>query len=347
MYKAAIAGTGWIAQLHAEALRALHIPITAVLGSSPEKAAAFAEKYEIPNHAADPAVLELADCVHICTPPAAHGGLIRHLLSKGKHIFCEKPLTLDAKEADGLVKLAEESGLCCAVGFNVRFYPALQKAKELIASPDFGRLILIHGSYLQDFGAEPAELSWRYRDPLHAVSEIGSHWLDLAQYISGREITALSAVFDRFQPQRYVKDGQIYLSPEADRVPFTVDSEDSAVLNLRFAGGAIGSVVLSEISHGRNNCLTLEITGTHKTLCWNSERPHQLYIAEKGKPEILDLTGDFAATFADEIADYYQALEQKTAFRCADFRQAGRNALLCSLAKDSADQNGLWMEVQK
>lgn len=347
MYKAAIAGTGWIAQLHAEALRALHIPITAVLGTSPEKAKAFAEKYGISNYSADSAVLDSADCIHICTPPAAHGELIRSLICKGKHIFCEKPLTLDVGEADSLAKLAEESGLCCAVGFNVRFYPALQKAKELIASPNFGKLILIHGSYLQDFGAEPAELSWRYLDPLHAVSEIGSHWLDLAQYISGKEITALSAVFDRFLPQRYEKDGLIYLSPEEGRIPFTVDSEDSAVLNLRFACGAIGSVVLSEISHGRNNCLTLEITGTHQTLCWDSERPHQLYLAEKGKPEILDLSGDFIATFADEIADYYQAMEQKTAFRCADFRQASRNVLLCSLAKDSADHNGQWVEVQK
>ena len=346
MYKAAIAGTGWIAQLHAESLRALHIPITAVLGSSPEKAAAFAEKYEIPNHAADPAVLELADCVHICTPPAAHGGLIRHLLRKGKHIFCEKPLTLDAEEAGALTNLAAQKGLHCAVGFNVRFYPALQKAKELVASPEFGRLILIHGSYLQEFGAEPAALSWRYRDPLHAVSEIGSHWLDLAQYVSGRSVTALSALFDRFQPERYEKDGLLYLNPTPDRRSYYVPSEDAAVLNLRFAGGAIGSVVLSELSHGHSNSLSLELTGTKQTISWNSQQPHLLSLAEKGKTQILELGGEFAETFTHEIADYYAALQQKSPLRCADFREAGCNVRLCGLAKESADRNGQWMEVE-
>lgn len=343
--KAAIVGTGWIAHRHAQALKALDIPLVAVLGSTAEKAKAFSSQYEIPTYGTETSLLQGADCVHICTPPSSHGTLIRVLLEQGKHILCEKPLTLDAQEANALADLAAQKGLHCAVCFNVRFYPALQKAKELVANPQFGKLILIHGSYLQEFGAEPAELSWRYTDELHAVSEIGSHWLDLAQYVSGREITALSAQFDRFQPERYEKDGLLYLSPEEDRRPFAVQSEDSAVLSLRFHGGAIGSVVLSELSHGRNNSLTLEITGTRQSLRWCSEQPHLLYLAEKGSGQYLDLQGDFEATFVHEIADYYEALQQGTTSQCADFRCGSRNVQLCRLAKESADRNGQWMEV--
>ena len=345
MTKAAIVGTGWIAHRHAQALKALDIPLVAVLGSSAEKAKSFAAQYEIPLYGTETSLLQAADCVHICTPPSSHGALIRVLLEQGKHIFCEKPLTLDAEAANALADLAAQKGLHCAVGFNVRFYPALQKAKELVANPEFGKLILIHGSYLQEFGAEPAERSWRYTDELHAVSEIGSHWLDLAQYVSGREITALSALFDRFQPERYEKDGLLYLSSDEDRHPFAVQSEDSVVLSLRFHGGAIGSVVLSELSHGRNNSLTLEITGTRQSLRWCSEQPHQLYLAEKGNGRYLDLKGDFEATFANEIADYYQALQYGTTSQCADFRCGSRNVRLCRLAKESADQNGAWMEA--
>ncbi len=345
MIKAAIVGTGWIAHRHAQALKALEIPLVAVLGSTTEKAKSFAAQYEIPLYGTETSLLQAADCVHICTPPSSHGTLIRVLLEQGKQILCEKPLTLDAEEAKALADLAAQKGLHCAVGFNVRFYPALQKAKELVASPEFGKLILIHGSYLQEFGAEPAELSWRYTDALHAVSEIGSHWLDLAQYVSGREITSLSAQFDRFQPERYEKDGLLYLSPEEDRRPFAVQSEDSAVLSLRFHGGAIGSVVLSELSHGRNNSLTLEITGTCQSLRWCAEQPNLLYLAEKGSGQYLDLQGDFEATFAHEIADYYEALQQGTPSQCADFRCGSRNVQLCRLAKESAEQNGQWMEV--
>lgn len=344
--KAAIVGTGWIAGLHARALCDLHIPLVAVLASTEDKAKAFASEYGISAYGTDPAVLKEADCVHICTPPAAHGALISQLLEQGKHIFCEKPLTLEPAEGEALCALAEEKGLHCAVGFNVRFYPALQKAKELVASPEFGRLILIHGSYLQEFGAEPAALSWRYRDPLHAVSEIGSHWLDLAQYVSGRSVTALSALFDRFQPERYEKDGLLYLSPTPDRRTYYVPSEDAAVLNLRFSGGAIGSVVLSELSHGHSNSMSLELTGTKQTISWNSLQPHLLSLAEKGKMQILELGGEFAETFTHEIADYYAALQQKSPLRCADFREAGCNVRLCSLAKESADRNGQWMEVE-
>lgn len=347
MYKAAIVGTGGVAELHAHALTTLGIPIAAVIGTRPDKAESFARKYGIPDWGTEWPLLEEADCVHICTPPSTHGELIRFLLGRGKHILCEKPLALDDREAEELAELAASKGRIYAVGFNLRFYPAVQKMRELVADPSFGRVLLIHGSYLQEFGAEPAEFSWRYTDPMHAMTEIGSHWLDLAQFVTDRKIIALSALFDRFQPLRYKKNGLLYLSEEQDAQAVRVESEDSAVLSLRFSGGAIGSVVLSEVAHSRGNCLTLEITGTKRSLWWNSEEPCTVFLAEKGKTEVLRLRGEFSQTFADEIKAFYASVGRKeqNVSPCADFRQGSRTVLLCQLAKESADCRGQWMEV--
>lgn len=352
MPRAAILGTGWIAQLHARALQEAGVELAAVVGTTLEKAKVFAATWQIPAFAAEPSILleNSIDCVHICTPPAQHAPAIRELLSHGKHIFCEKPLALDPQEAQQLAAHAEKKRLLCAVGFNLRFYPALQRAKELVSSKEFGRVLLIHGSYLQEFGAEPAVCSWRYEDPLHAVSEIGSHWLDLAQYVSGKKITALSALFDHFQPRRYRKDGLLYLSPVEGSVPCDILSEDAAILSLRFENGAIGAVVLSELSHGRENELTLEITGTNQSLRWNSLQPEELFLSRKGKAaQLMKFDCSFFQTFTREIQTYYQAIQEGScqADPCADFRQGSHNVLLCRLAKESATQNAQWMEVQQ
>lgn len=347
MYKAAIVGTGGVAELHAQALIALGIPVVSVVGTQLDRTERFAHKFDIPRWGTDKSLLKDADCIHICTPPATHGELIRFLLERDKHILCEKPLVLEPSEAEELTKLAASKDLICAVGFNLRFYPAVRKMREIVLSPSFGRVLLIQGSYLQEFGAEPAEYSWRYTDPMHAMTEIGSHWLDLAQFVTGREIVVLSALFDRFQPLRYKKDGLLYLSESPGTQAVAVESEDSAVLSMRFSGGAIGSVVLSELAHGRENCLNLEITGEHRSLRWNSERPWILDVMEKGRADALLLKGEFPQTFADEIRHFYAAVEagEQAVCPCADFRQGSRNVMLCSLAKESADRMGQWMEV--
>lgn len=351
MPKAAILGSGWIAELHAKALHEAGIELWAIVSSRKERARAFAEKWNVPNYSTDFSLLYFPeiDCVHICTPPSRHGKAVRELLCRGKHILCEKPLSLDAKEAEELAFLAEEKGLLCAVGFNLRFYPACLKARELVRQKEFGRILLVHGSYLQEFGAEPAAYSWRYQDPLHAVSEIGSHWLDLAQFISGEKIIGLNALFDRFQPVRFQKDGMIYLRPEQDRSPIHVFSEDAAMLSLRFENGAIGSVALSELSHGRTNRLSIEITGEHQSLWWNSEDPQRLYLARKGeRPESFFLDGSFDQTFVSEFQSFYRDIGRGCASEAAlyaDFRDGTHNALLCTAAQKSADENATWMEV--
>ncbi len=348
MEKVGILGTGWVAAYHVQALRRLGIKVSAVVGSTVEKAETFAREWNISHFGAELDLLLAPEitAVHICTPPHKHFEQIRLLLAHGKHIFCEKPLTLSASEAEELAKMAQGSERICAVGFNIRNYRQCLKARELVQGGALGRLLLIHGSYLQEFGAEPAQWSWRYEEDLHAVTEIGSHWLDLAQYISGEKITAVSAVLDRFHPLRYRKDDLLYTEPQEGTEPVAVPSEDVALIHFRTETGAIGSVVLSELSHGHGNQLTLELTGDKATLAWNNEEPGILTLSHKGRIETIQGEEEcFENTFLSEFRDFYEAVRGERPYDGPHFLEACRNTLLCKAIQNSAENNSAWREV--
>ncbi len=347
MKKVGIIGTGWIAAVHVQALQKLGIQIHAVVASSMEKAAAFAEEWNIPHYGTELSLLFASEicAVHICTPPQRHFEHISLLLSQGKHIFCEKPLSLSIEEAKELARMAQASDRVCCVGFNIRSYALCKKAREIVQEGSLGRLLLIHGSYLQEFGADPALWSWRYESKLHAVTEIGSHWLDLAQYISGEKIVAVSAVLDRFHPQRYRKDGRLYFEPQDGAQSVEVPSEDVALIHFRTQTGAIGSVVLSELSHGRENQLRLELTGEKATLAWNSERASELCLSHKGHTVRYSQEDSFENTFVAEFEEFYQAIQGKRSDNCPDFYEAYRNTILCEAIAQSAENQSAWTEV--
>ena len=294
-HQAAIWGAGGIAQTHAMALRAVGIPIRTVVSHSEAGARAFAEQWGIPEWSTDPAALLDASVgsVHVCTPPGLHYEMVKFLLEHDRHVLCEKPLCLDPEQAGELAHLAREKGLACAVNLNVRFHPACQEAKARVADPAFGPVFLVHGAYLQEFHALPAPDGWRYDEAvggtMRAVTEIGTHWLDLAEYLTGERITSVQALFGCFQPQRMLKDGMMEPPEAAEGVPVTVRSEDSALLHFRMASGAIGSAVLSEVSHGRTNRLSLEITGKNRSLWWDSEASTALHQGQRGADRPLPL----------------------------------------------------------
>ena len=214
--KAAIVGPGNIARTHARILRELGVDLRIVQGTNAARAERFASSFQIPDATTRPEDILRSDVdvVHVCSPPNRHYEMVKALLLHGKHVLCEKPLCLEDHEAGELYSLAAGKGLIHATGFNVRFHEAIQEAKKLCAHPEFGRIRLIHGTYLQEFHSLPAPLDWRYRPELaghmRAVTEIGSHWIDLAQYVSGQRITAVSAVFGNFSPNRTLRDGLMY-----------------------------------------------------------------------------------------------------------------------------------------
>lgn len=352
MPTAAIWGTGFIAEIHVKALRALGIPIVSTVSRDCKKAEAFAKQWDIPVFSDDPETLLSADCVHICTPPALHGSEVRFLLENGKHILCEKPFCLEPEEAYSLARLAREKGLVGAVNFNNRFHPACLRAKK--AASDLGGLLSLSGSYLQQFGICPVPMGWRYQPSLagemHAMTEIGSHWTDLAEWIGGRKILAVSARFDSVFPDRWEKDGMLYAERIEGGSPFRVESEDAAALRLRFAGGLEGSVFLSEITPNKYNELILELRGEKKTLRWNSEEASRLQITE-GKettteafPEEDFFTDSFAALAKAVCRDIENGTPSEMP-DYPDFFDGAHNAAICRAAYESASRGSEWVTI--
>ena len=366
-------GTGFAAEVHMKALRSCGITVGAVMSQREEKAKAFAEKWKIPQWTTTAEELMAADVdvIHICTPPATHGRLVRLALEVGKHVLCEKPLSLSAEEAKELAVLAKESGRICGMVLNVRYHMACQRAKELIEQGEIGRPILIHGMYLQEFGTLPTPYDWRYHPEtggeMRAVSEIGTHWFDIAEYLSGQEIEKVSAMFANYTPNRIVKDGMMYPDPETeeaaesiyrqnngnievvDEQKITVESEDAAVIQLKFKNQAMGSVVLSEVSAGRGNHLSLEITGTGGNLWWNEEENNQLFVAKQGqgvRREVFAFGNGFSETFTTMFDAFYQAVESgKPSEGYPGFERGARIAKICQSVLKSAKADGVWVTI--
>lgn len=353
----AIIGAGWISDTHAEAIKAAGAKIEAIVDTNIEAAEAFAKKWDIPVCSADVSVVykDSIQVVHVCTPPIMHYEMVSSLIKAGKHILCEKPLCFNEKEAEELVSLAKQYNAVCATNFNVRFHMACQKAKQLVSDENFGRVLLVHGNYLQEFHVLPAPMGWRYNDELsggmRAVTEIGTHWADIAQYVSGKKIVAVSAQFGCFNPVRRVKDGLMYADSDDGEI-LNVSSEDAACINLRYEDGVIGSVLLSEVSPGHVNHIFLEVTGEKGNLWWNSEQYNILHTATQNSgvnTEIFAFGNGFMDTFRELVKYFYDAVEkgvvpENPAY--PTFEEACGIVKICNAIQRSAVNNAAWEEIK-
>ena len=354
--KVAIVGAGNIAGTHAKALRGLEQTIELAVGRDLAATQVFAKKWNVPKASDrfEDALAPEIDCVHLCTPPALHYEMAKAVIQAGKHIVCEKPLCLDAAQARELAALAREKNVLAAVNFNVRYHEACGRARAMIADKNFGDVHLIHGSYLQEFHVLPAMYMWRYIPEvggnMRAVTEIGSHWIDLVRYWTGLEIEAVSADFGRFNPDRVLKDGSMYPPGEAKGESIRVDSEDAAVVMLRFSNGAIGSLLLSEVSHGRSNAVSLEVSSGKRSVWWCSEDPYRLNSAEKFSGvngAVNAFGGGFPDTFTAFFSEVYAALAAGNFHNGGfpSFEDGAANAAVCQAIGQSAANQSKWTEV--
>jgi predicted dehydrogenase len=328
--------------------------LAVVVDATPDSSAAFARQVQAEDWANDieTAMAAEVDCVHICTPPALHYPLLRTALLAGKHVVSEKPLTLLPEQAAELLRLAE--GRVHAVGFNLRFYAAIQAAAQAVQAADFGAVYMIHGAYLQSFHALPAPFTWRYQaalaGPMRAVTEIGSHWIDLARFLTGLEVLEVSARFSTLHPRRYLKDGQMFATPSRGAAPLHVDNEDAAVIALRFSNGALGSLSLSEAAHGRQNALGVAIEGAQRSLWWQAEDPHHLHIGQGGQS--LTHTFPFSGGYPESLLAMLEAVYADIAAGgpsphplYATFADGWANAAVCQAIYASAQAQGAWQNV--
>ena len=292
---AAIAGTGFMGPAHAEGLRRLGVPVLGILGSTPEKSRRAAEALAIPRaYASYDELLADADVqvVHVTTPNRLHYPMARAALEHGKHVLCEKPLAMTSAESAELVELAKRSGHAAGVNYNIRFYPLCLEARARVRRGDLGPVHAVQGSYVQDWLLFDTDYNWRVLadegGALRAVADIGTHWLDLVQTITGLPVEAVCADLQTVHPLRRRPKGEVQtfagkLGPEADLEPVEVTTEDQGAVMLRLRGGARGCLWVSQVTAGRKNRLSYEIGGARSALAWDSERPNELWLGHRDR----------------------------------------------------------------
>lgn len=295
---AAVIGSGFIGTVHVEALRRLGVTVHGILGSTPERAQAHAARLRVPRAyaslgelLADPAV----EVVHVTSPNHLHHPQVRAILATGRHVVCEKPLAVTSDQSAELVELAASSGRVCAVNYNIRFYPLNQHLYGAVAAGELGDIRLVTGRYFQDWLFLDTDWNWRL-DPaeggeLRAFGDIGTHWVDLVSFVTGSRVTAVLAELVTAIPVRHAPAGPVETfasRASGETVATRMTTDDIALLLLRFANGARGSVAISQVSAGRKNSLQYEIDGTRASAAWDSETPDHLWLGHRDRPnEIL------------------------------------------------------------
>jgi predicted dehydrogenase len=332
--RASVVGTGFIGVVHVDALRRLGVDVVGVVGSSPERARAKTGPVPLPEpYETFEAMLgdDRVDVVHLTTPNQLHYEQARATLEAGKHVVCEKPLALDSQQSRELAQLAERSGLVHCTNFNIRFYPQCHEARALVADGRVGVVWNVHGAYLQDWLLFPTDWNWRLEldkgGALRAVADIGSHWLDLVQFVTGSRIVELFSDLATTIPvrQRPVREVETFASAhDVERVDVPMTTEDLAHLLVRFQDGARGSAVISQVSAGRRNSLRFEIDASHGSIYWDAERHEELWLGHRGRanevltrdPSLLEpnaaertgLPAGHAEGFVDTFKELYRAV---------------------------------------
>jgi predicted dehydrogenase len=313
----AVVGTGFMGPVHVEALRRLGINVIGILGSSEAKSKAAANELCLAKaYASYEEALSDAEVtsVHIGAPNTLHFDMASRALKAGKHVLCEKPLAMNSRESAELLKMAEDSGLEAGVNYNIRYYPLNLHARSLIQNRKIGAVHSVCGGYTQDWLLYASDYNWRILaekgGPMRAVSDIGTHWIDLVTFVTGLVPTAVFADLSTLHEVRQRPKGEVdtfsgkQLSPDQyEDVP--VKTEDIGAVLFRFKNGGRGSMWVSQVTAGRKNCLRYEIAGADETLYWDSESPNGLWVGSRGGVNSLSLKDPgLIDSSASAFADY-------------------------------------------
>jgi predicted dehydrogenase len=315
--KTAVIGAGFMGRVHAEAIRRLgNVEIAAVAAISEDEASRFGQSIGVERTTADYNAI-LADpeiqAVHICTPNALHYPIAMAAMKAGKAVLSEKPLTVSETEAKEMVETAAKTGVANCVNHNLRYYPVVQHIRRMIEAGDLGEILVVQGTYSQDWLLYDTDYNWRIdakdNGPLRVTGDIGSHWMDMVQHLTGLKITALCADLQIFHKTRKRPKVAIEtfagkkLCPEDfEEVPIV--TEDFASCLVRLGDRARGAYTVSQVSAGCKNRFQMEIFGTKGGAIWNQERPDELWVGSRNEPNQIilkdpSLLKPAAATYAD------------------------------------------------
>lgn len=304
-------------KVHAENVRRLgNVEIAAVVGSRPETAQKFAEAQSIPSATSKLSdVLENKEieAVHICTPNVDHFPMSLASVNAGKAVLCEKPMTMTVEQARELVAAAKAKNAVNGVQHNLRYYPNVQQIRAMIAAGELGDILVAQGTYSQDWLLYDTDWNWRLdsksNGKLRVMGDIGSHWMDMIQHLTGLSITALCADLATFHEKRKRPKGSVEtfsgkkLDP-SEYESFPIDTEDFGMVLLRLGERARGAFTVNQMAAGCKNYFAFQIFGTKASVAWNQEQPDTLWIGHRNEPnQIIIKDGSLflpaAAAFAD------------------------------------------------
>jgi predicted dehydrogenase len=373
---AAVIGTGFIGTVHVQALRRLGVRVEGVLGSSAARGAERAAAIGVDRAYASPDELladDRVDVVHVTTPNHAHYPQVKAILEAGKHVICEKPLAMTSMQSAEMVEIAKASGKVCAVCYNIRFYPLNQQARGMVDAGELGDIRFVSGHYHQDWLAKPTDWNWRLESDqggaLRSVGDIGTHWVDLTSFITGLKAASVFAELATFLPQRQKPTGPVETFSTAGGATETrkIDTDDAAMILIRYPNGARGVMSTSQINVGRKNMLNWDIAGSKASAAWLSETPDHLWIGHRDGPNqilqrdfgLMNALGTAAASlppghvegFADSFFAFFRAVYGDVAAggrqpgsTWASFEDGHYEMLFCDAVLTSA-RKGRWVDI--
>jgi predicted dehydrogenase len=357
--KSAIIGTGFMGRVHFEAVRRLGTVEPVMMPHTQFEAALK-----------DPDVR----AVHICTPNAAHAPMAEAALRAGKHVLCEKPLATSSGDAARLAALAAAQGLRNCTCHNLRYYPQVQQMRALREAGELGDILVVQGTYSQDWLLYETDWNWRIDPvlggPSRALADIGSHWCDMAEHVTGLRITSLCADLQTFhktrkRPRQAVETfaGKTLAPVDADEVP--IESEDFAAVMFRMGERARGAYTASQVSAGRKNRLSIEIYGSKASVAWDQERPDELWMGHRNTPNGIsikdpslllpgaggyaDLPGGHSEgydTFKQVFRRFYQSIEEPGVTLAYPQFADGVRQLRILDAELASSRERRWVDVQ-
>ncbi|MFL5342605.1 MAG: Gfo/Idh/MocA family protein, partial [Gemmataceae bacterium] len=258
--------------------------VAGALSSNPEKAKASAPDYDIPAEraygsykdmiAAESKRADKVDFVSVATPNHTHFEIAKAFAEAGFNVLCDKPMTFDLKQAEQLAEVVKKTGVVFTLTHNYTGYPLVRQARAMVQAGELGEINAVRASYIQGWlrsrleASGQKQASWR-TDPKQSgaagcFGDIGTHAYNLGRYITGLIPDQIACSLKVFEPGR------------------ALDDYGTAVI--RYQNGALGTVTASQITHGRENDIWIEVDGTKASLEWHQEEPNKLIVRQNGEP---------------------------------------------------------------